>query len=317
MFMFTNLDLKKVRKNDLKIFFSIFIIASLGFALNFFQLSWAEDSSVPSWIKMTAVWWGEEKIDDQEFINALQYLVDKKVVIIPEPENISESACGPGTVFDEISEDCVIPDESETTGVFPDAVLAHQNVVTSWIKVTALWWGQGKISNQDFVDALKYLAENRILTLPGPPIDPAFQKLPEPKNPIDDFPTYTSSWTLVDRMEDFQVLGHSNAENYLLRFKLVSVDQRDISSDGTISISIFDEYNRILYLDAFSVKKNDFSRHREQFTHDEDLIYLWEIPTSDVKMGFGTLGTAKIVFTDRGGNSFSEEFDSIPIPKFS
>ena len=160
MFMFTNLEMKKVRKNDLKIFFSIFTIVSLGFSLNFFQSAWAEDSSVPSWVKTTAVWWGEEKIDDQEFINALQYLLDKKVLIIPEPESISESFCGPGTVFDETSEDCVIPDKSETTGVFPDAVLAHQNVVTSWIKVTALWWGQGKISNQDFIDALTYLAEN-------------------------------------------------------------------------------------------------------------------------------------------------------------
>jgi hypothetical protein len=46
-------------------------------------------------------------------------------------------------------------------------------------------------------------------------------------------------------------------------------------------------------------------------------VYFWEIPTSDVKLGFGELGMAKIVFTDRGSNSFSSEFDSIAIPQFT
>ena len=150
-----------------------------------------------------------------------------------------------------------------------------------------------------------------------PELESAFQKLPEPINPLAGYPTYTTSWTNIERMEDFQVQGHSNSENYLLRFKLVSVDQKEIASDGTISISIMDKYNRILYLDAFSVKKNDFSKYRISFSNDEDLVYYWEIPTSDVKLGFGELGSAKIVFTDRARNSFSGEFNEVAIPSFS
>jgi len=183
--------------------------------------------------------------------------------------------------------------------------------------VTALWWGQNKISDQDFVDALEYLAENRILEIPGPELESAFQKLPEPINPLASYATFTTSWTNIERMEDFQVQGHRNSENYLLRFKLVSVDQKEIASDGTISISIMDKYNRILYLDAFSVKKNDFSKYQIPFSNDEDLIYSWDIPTSDVKLGFGELGTAKMVFTDRAGNSFSKDYSGVTIPKFS
>ena len=220
-------------------------------------------------------------------------------------------------MFDEQTGDCEIPDEEDSTGVFPDAVSEHQSIITSWIKVTALWWGQSKISDQDFVDAITYLAENRILSIPGPELEPAFQKLPEPINPLDAYPTYTTSWTNIDRMENFQAEGHSNSENYLFRFQLISVDEKEIASDGTISISIIDENKRILYLDAFSVQKNDFSKQKKPFLDEEDLVYFWEIPTSDVKFGFGELGLVKIVFTDRGSNSFSSEFDGIAIPQFT
>jgi len=309
--------MNEIRKNNLKNFFSLFVIVSLSSGWILVGAAWAEETTLPSWIKTTSIWWGEEKITDEEFINSLQYLLENEILVIPQPEVKLDSVCGIGAVYDEQTGDCVIPDESENTGVFPDAVLSHQNVVTSWIKVTALWWGQNKISDQDFVDALEYLAENRILEIPGPELESAFQKLPEPINPLAGYPTFTTSWTNIERMEDFQVQGHRNSENYLLRFKLVSVDQKEIASDGTISISIMDEYNRILYLDAFSVKKNDFSKYQVPFSNDEDLIYSWDIPTSDVKLGFGELGTAKMVFTDRAGNSFSKDYSGVPIPKFS
>ena len=304
-------------KNDKKISFSFLVLFSIGLLSIGYLDAKAEESNVPSWIKKTAEWWGEEKISDEEFINASQYLLDEGILKIPEPESTIDAVCGIGATLDENSGDCEILDEEESNGVFQEAVPAHQNIVTSWIKVTALWWGQSKISDQDFVDALTYLAENRILETPGPQIEQVFQKLPKPIDPLEGIPTYTTSWTNIDRMEDFQIQGHRNSDNYLLRFKLISVDEREIASDGTVSISIMDEYNRILYLDAFSVKKNDYSTYEEQFTENEDLVYYWDIPTSDVNMGFGEFGTAKIVFTDRAGNSFTNEFDQIPIPRFS
>jgi len=303
-------------KNNPKITLSFLLFFSIGLISSEYNQAVAEESYVPSWIKKTAEWWGEEKISDEEFINASQYLLDQGILKIPEPESTIDAVCGVGATLDENSGDCEILEE-KSKGVFQEAVQAHQNIVTSWIKVTALWWGQGKISDQDFVDALTYLAENRILETPSPKVEQAFQKLPKPKDPLEGIPTYTTSWTNIDRMEDFQIQGHRNSENYLLRFKLISVDEREIASDGTISISIMDEYNRILYLDAFSVKKNDYSKYEKQFSEDTDLVYYWDIPTSDVKLGFGEFGTAKILFTDRAGNSFSNEFNQIPIPRFS
>ena len=295
----------------------LLVIFSLGLSFTGINDATAQESNVPSWIKITAEWWGEEKISDQEFIDSLQYLLEKEILSIPAPEASIDSGCGFGATFNEATRYCENPDEEYSTGVFPDSVSEHQSIITSWIKVTALWWGQSKISDQDFVDAITYLAENRILSIPGPELEPAFQKLPEPINPLDAYPTYTTSWTNIDRMENFQAEGHSNSENYLFRFQLISVDRREIASDGTISISIIDENKRILYLDAFSVQKNDFSKQKEPFLDGEDLVYFWEIPTSDVNFGFGKLGLVKIVFTDRGSNSFSSEFDGIAIPQFT
>ncbi len=315
--MVIKVNLSAFLKKNLKSTLMLLAIFSLGLSFTGINDAIAQESKVPSWIKITAQWWGEEKISDQEFIDSLQYLLEKEILSIPAPEASIDSVCGVGATFDEQTGDCEIPDEEDSTGVFPDTVSKHQNIVTSWIKVTALWWGQSKISDQDFIDAITYLAENRILSIPGPELEPAFQKLPEPINPLDAYPTYTTSWTNIDRMENFQSEGHSNSENYLFRFQLISVDEKEIASDGTISISIIDENKRILYLDAFSVQKNDFSKQKKPFLDEEDLVYFWEIPTSDVKLGFGELGLVKIVFTDRGSNSFSSEFDGIAIPQFT
>tara|TARA_B100001179_G_scaffold64960_1_gene45299 strand:+ start:333 stop:554 length:222 start_codon:yes stop_codon:yes gene_type:complete len=37
-------------------------------------------SEIPTWVKNTAGWWADNKIDDEAFVNALQYLI--KVGII-------------------------------------------------------------------------------------------------------------------------------------------------------------------------------------------------------------------------------------------
>src|SRR3989337_1328137 len=139
-------------------FFSICLFSSL------IENILAQEEIFPLWLKTNALWWGEDKISDQDFISALQYLIENKLLVIPEPE-ISEPLCGPGLVLDESTDECVIHDELDTNGIFVDTIDEHQKIVVSWIKVTTLWWGQDKISDQDFIDALQYLVENNVLTL--------------------------------------------------------------------------------------------------------------------------------------------------------
>lgn len=247
----------------------------------------------------------------------MQFLIENGIISIEEPEEIVDTECSIGTVYDPLIDECIIPDDSATNEVFLETLSTHQSIVTSWIKVTALWWGQGKIADQDFVEALNYLIENKILEIPKPEPEVIIEKKSSLEIILEKYPTYTSSWTPISTLNGFRVQGHNVADSYFLRFTLISVDGREISSDGSISISIFDEYNRILYLDSFSVRKNDFSKLTDSFTGTKSLVYSWDIPTIQIKKGFGDYGMAKIVFTDRGGNSFSDEFSKVSIPKFN
>jgi len=142
----------------------ILMIFSIGFSFNFSEEASAEEQVIPSWIKFIAVWWGEDKISDQDFVNTLQYLVEKKILEIPSPISV-QPQCGPGLVLDEITDECVIHDESDTDGIFLDAIEEQQKTVVTLIKTTAFWWGEGKIVDEDFLNALQYLVENKVLTI--------------------------------------------------------------------------------------------------------------------------------------------------------
>ena len=50
-----------------------------------------QQSQIPSWIKNTAKWWGEGKVSDSEFISALQWLIDQKILVLPKSGNVSSS----------------------------------------------------------------------------------------------------------------------------------------------------------------------------------------------------------------------------------
>jgi hypothetical protein len=37
---------------------------------------------LPPWIKITASWWSEDKISDDDFLNMIKNLVKRKIIII-------------------------------------------------------------------------------------------------------------------------------------------------------------------------------------------------------------------------------------------
>ncbi len=54
---------------------SVIVIAGLGGA-------YATDNIIPTWIKGIATLWGDGEIEDQEFINAIEYLVNEGIIKI-------------------------------------------------------------------------------------------------------------------------------------------------------------------------------------------------------------------------------------------
>ena len=88
---------------------------------------------LPSWIKETAALWAEDKIDNKTFVNAIQYLIKSKIIIIPH------SSDHPKTPIDDI---------------FP-----------TWVKSTAGWWAKGFVTDKEFIDALQFLIVKGIIKL--------------------------------------------------------------------------------------------------------------------------------------------------------
>ena len=41
-----------------------------------------EDVKIPSWYKTNGLWWSDKKISDSEFVNGLQYLLDREVILV-------------------------------------------------------------------------------------------------------------------------------------------------------------------------------------------------------------------------------------------
>ena len=90
------------------------------------------EQSIPAWIKNTALWWAQGQIDDESFVQGLQYLIREGILAVPPTD----------------------PDGSGEPGPIPD-----------WIKNTALWWAQGHIDDDAFVQGLQYLMQTGIIRI--------------------------------------------------------------------------------------------------------------------------------------------------------
>jgi hypothetical protein len=74
--------------NYTKVMFSSVLIFSV--ILIPFLLNEVSAENIPDWIKNTALWYGEGKISETEFLNAIKFLVENKIIVIDtDPEIIS------------------------------------------------------------------------------------------------------------------------------------------------------------------------------------------------------------------------------------
>ncbi len=86
---------------------------------------------IPSWIKNNAGWWATDQIDDNSFVQGIQFLIKEGIMKIPP----TSQGTGAG---DEI----------------PD-----------WVKNNAGWWAEGLITDNDFVQGIQFLIESGIMRI--------------------------------------------------------------------------------------------------------------------------------------------------------
>ena len=91
----------------------------------------ANAESVPSWIKTNAGWWAEGKIDQQAFIQGIEYLVNQGIISVPTQQ--------------------VSVEKSDS--------------VPDWIKNTATWWAQDAITDAEFLKSIEFLVSENIISV--------------------------------------------------------------------------------------------------------------------------------------------------------
>jgi len=87
------------------------------------------EENVPSWVKNTAGWWADNLITDNEFVNALEFLINEGIIKI-----------------------------DSTTGEKSDSI-------PDWIRNTAGWWATDQISETEFLNAIQFLIESGLINI--------------------------------------------------------------------------------------------------------------------------------------------------------
>jgi len=88
-----------------------------------------EENTMPPWIKNNAGWWADNKINDNDFISGIEYLIENKIIKLSTYVNKENST----------------------------------DVIPSWIKNNAGWWADNKINDNDFISGIEYLIENGVI----------------------------------------------------------------------------------------------------------------------------------------------------------
>ena len=92
-------------------------------------LKMMEENIIPTWIINNAGWWADDKINDNDFISGIEYLIENKIIKVST--NTSK--------------------ENST------------DTIPTWIKNNAGWWSSGKISDNDFLTGIEYLIVNGVI----------------------------------------------------------------------------------------------------------------------------------------------------------
>jgi hypothetical protein len=91
-----------------------------------------EKTPIPSWIKNNAEWWAAGQIDDDSFVQGIQYLIKEDVLKIPPTAQGSSSG---------------------------------SNDIPAWIKNNAEWWAAGQIDDDSFIQGIQFLIKEGIMRI--------------------------------------------------------------------------------------------------------------------------------------------------------
>jgi len=86
---------------------------------------------IPDWVKNNAQWWSEDRIGDEEFVRAIEFLIIRGAIAV------DADGAEPGT--------------------------ASQAGVPAWFKTNALLWSQDRITEGEFLAAVEFLVGKSVI----------------------------------------------------------------------------------------------------------------------------------------------------------
>lgn len=90
-----------------------------------------QETQIPSWIKQNAGWWAEGTIDDDSFIQGIQFLIREGIM------------------------------KNQLTVVFDEG--DNSKGIPTWVRNNAGWWAKDIIADSDFISGIQYLVSNGIM----------------------------------------------------------------------------------------------------------------------------------------------------------
>ena len=89
------------------------------------------EETLPGWIKNNAEWWAAGQINDDAFVQGIEFLINENIIhILPSAES----------------------EEQDDT-------------IPSWVKEMANWWAEDQIPDSNFIDAITYLVNSGIIKI--------------------------------------------------------------------------------------------------------------------------------------------------------
>ena len=88
--------------------------------------------TIPTWIKNNAGWWADGQIDDDSFVQGIQFLIKEGIMQIPPTSQGSANG---------------------------------SNEIPTWIKNNAGWWADGQIDDDSFVQGIQFLIKEGIMSV--------------------------------------------------------------------------------------------------------------------------------------------------------
>ena len=95
-------------------------------------VSSSSTNEIPAWIRSNAGWWADGSIDDDSFVQGIQFLIKENIIQIP-------------------------PTMAESS--------SSTNEIPAWIRVNAGWWADGSIDDDSFVKGMQFLIKSGIISI--------------------------------------------------------------------------------------------------------------------------------------------------------